>query len=152
MTKCIAITLALLLLSGCRGAATSSSPTQETVEGGFLVPKETLPPRIIKLANSLQRLPRNVTQNEFEDALAASGLNRKPDWYKDFQHLWYLDSDFKSETNPEKRKYVISIGYFPNDDSTIATYDAGIHHTYTHEPWRETVWKIEWPWPLETSK
>ncbi|MBN1911901.1 MAG: hypothetical protein JW818_19320 [Pirellulales bacterium] len=145
MAKCVAITLAILLLSGCRGATTPSDPIQESVVGEYLVPREKLPPRIIELADSLERLPRNGTRSEFEDALVASGLNRKPDWFKDFQHLWYLDSDFHSETNPEKRKYVISIGYFPKEDSTIVTRDAGIHHAYNHEPWQETIWQIKWP-------
>jgi hypothetical protein len=150
MTKCVSITFALLLLSGCREATTPPDLGHESIGGEYLVPREDLPPKIIALAESLERLPRNVSRDEFEAALAASGLKREPEWYKDFQHLWYLDADLNSETIRENSKYVISIGYFPKEDSTIVTYDAGIHHTYNDIPWRGTIWKIEWP--LESSR
>lgn len=114
-------------------------------KGEFLVAQEDLPSEIVEFARVLERLPTISLDAEFRSTLTSCGLDKEPDHYKDGAHFWYLDEEFKSETDPEKRKYLIAIGHFPTSDSEIMFYFASINREFPTDPWRETLWKIDWP-------
>ena len=150
MTKRMTLVLVVLFLGGCRDATESVRNQGLVVSGDFLVPEEELLAPIVELARVLGRLPRYSAQSDFEAALTKSGLNTEPDHYKDGGHFWYLDNTFRSETDPQKRTYRISIGHVPTAHSELVFYYAQIDRVYSAEPWRKTIWQIEWP--IETSK
>lgn len=147
MTKCLTIAAVMLILAGCRDSKTQTAYTYKkpiASNGEFLVPQENLPLEIVELARALERLPTISSDAEFRSLLTMSGLNKEPDHYKDGGHFWYLDEDFRSETDPQKRTYRISIGHFPAADSKIMFYFASIESEFPKEPWRESLWEIEW--------
>lgn len=147
VTKSLAIAFAVLLLLGCANTNSHSEPdrTQELVSGEFKVPQEELPERIVELAKALERIHLNSTQSEFEAALVKAGLNAQPDHFKDFGYFWYLDEDFNSETDPDKRVYRITIGYLPSWASRPVFNYASIHRTDIPDEWMKTLWLVEWP-------
>ena len=104
MTKCSPV-IVVLVLVGC-GKKTSQpehTPVRKLMNGEeFNVPSAKLPPRINELAESLADLPSSSSTDEFGAVLTKAGLNAEPDHYKDNGHFWYLDANFKSETDPEK--------------------------------------------------
>ena len=135
------------MLIGCRDATeqpdTSLAPDLPAT-GDFLVPQKDLPAQILTLAETLEKLPSISSNHEFQVALTSSGLNKEPDHYKDNGHFWYLDRNFKSETDPKKRFYCVAIGYWPRRDGGLSFHWAFIRREYSTEPWRETLWEIDW--------
>ena len=148
VAKCFTVAVITLLLGGCRDATRHSAVNHgetSTSNGQFVVPQADLPSQIVELARAFERLPTISTDTEFRSTLARCGLNKEPDHFKDFGHFWYLDETFQSETDPKKRAYLISIGHFPAANSRIVFYYASIDRVFPTEPWRETLWKIDWP-------
>lgn len=148
MTKCLTVAVAVLFLGGCRDTTTHTAHNHKKAlnsKGQFLVPQEELPSETVELARALERLPTISSDTEFRSMLTECGLNKEPDHYKDGGHFWYLDKDFRSETDPQKRTYQISIGHFTNANSELVFYFATIERVFSSEPWRETLWQIDWP-------
>lgn len=148
MHKCLTVAVVVLLHTGCRD--TTEQPdaiyNQEvTANGKFLVPQEELPPQIVELARTLRTLPTISSDSDFRSALTQCGLNKEPDHYKDFGHFWFLDREFKSETDPGKRLYRVAIGHVPRPKSGIAFYWAAISREHSTERSRGMLWEIEWP-------
>ena len=144
MIKYIAVAAVMLCLAGCR----DSKPRYKqpiASKGEFLVAQEDLPSEILELARALERLPTISSDAEFRSMLTSCGLDKEPDHYKDGVHVWYLDEEFISETDPQKRTYRISIGHFPTSKSRIMFYAASIESVFPADPWRETLWQIDWP-------
>ncbi len=134
----------MLCLAACR----DSKPRYKqpiASKGEFLVAQEDLPQEIVELARALERLPTISSDAKFRSMLTNCGLNKEPDHYKDGGHFWYLDEEFTSETDPQKRTYLIAIGHFPTSDSEIMFYFASINRVFPTDPWRETLWIIDWP-------
>lgn len=148
MTKCLTVAVAVLFLGGCRDTKTHTAHNHKnalTSKGQFLVPQEELPLETVEMARALQGLPTISSDTEFKSMLTECGLNNEPDHYKDGCHFWYLDKDFRSETDPQKITYQISIGHFTNGNSELVFYFATIERVFSAEPWRERLWQIDWP-------
>jgi len=147
MHKALTVAVTCVILIGCRDAMehpdTNLAPDLP-VTGKFLVPQVELPPQILKLAEKLEKLPTVSSNREFRVTLTSSGLNKEPDHYKDNGHFWFLDRDFNSETDPKKRFYRVAIGYWPDPNDGISFHWAVISREYPTEPWRESLWEIDW--------
>ena len=147
MHKCITVAVICVALSGCRDVSEQPNTNRAPdlpVKGEFLAPQDELPPQIIELAQELENLAAVTLDREFRVTLTNSGLNKEPDHYKDNSHYWYLDRDFRSETDPKKRLYRVAIGYWPRANGGISFHWATINREYSTEPWFEELWEINW--------
>jgi hypothetical protein len=114
-----------LSLGGCRDATIHPATNHRQASnssGQFVVPQEDLPLQVVNLARALERLPNITSDPQFRSMLTMCDLNKEPDHYKDFGHFGYLDKAFKSETDPNKRAYHVSIGYLSAANSEIVFY------------------------------
>lgn len=148
MHKCLTVSVIIALLIGCRDASDRPDVNHAhdlPAKGRFLVPQEELPRQVVELAGTLETLPSISSESELRATLTNCGLNKEPDDYKDFGHFWFLDGDFKSETDPKKRLYRVAIGHVPRPANDISFYFATISREYLTEPWRETLWEANWP-------
>lgn len=144
MAKHLTIMAVLLLFGGC-GEATSDPKSGLITEGKFLVSQKGLPPQVVELARSLERLSAVRTESEVEPAVAMCGLNKKSDAYSNGVHRWYLNQELESESDPQNRMYRVSISHISRPNSEVRFYSASIDKIDSREPQRRTIWHIDWP-------
>jgi hypothetical protein len=145
MNKILNIVLFVVLLGGCREATTNTADNYRNFpKGQFKVAQEDLPKQVSKFAQMIEQLPRVSSDDEFRSILMMYGLNKEPDFYKDAGNFWFLDEEFRSETDKPKL-YRIAIGHsFTHKNPKIAFFFASIDREFSSRP-RETLWEIEWP-------
>ena len=141
MTMPLCFAFAALSFLGCQNA---SSHIQPPFAGEFLVRESELPDRVVQIARVLERLSPDVTDSDFESVLAMAGMSAKSDWYKDFQHVWYFDSEF-ARVKPNEAAYHVTIGLWPVENSRIRIFDAGIHRRRASRI--EPLWRIRYAQP-----
>ena len=137
----------LILAAGCDNAPTAATvgrlPRTQN-DGEFLVPRETLPENLVKLAEAIEQFPLKCSLEEFQFALGAAGLNKQSDWYKDFRHQWCLDSDLNKTVDHRLLTYRIYIENVYWGDRGVDLQRARIRRE-NHPGFEDaTVWEVEY--------